>query len=183
MPLGPEKALRLVHNPKVKLVENLDERELNNPEGAGFDIRVGEVYRFLPNGKAFLGITDRKTPDIKLIASYEKGKRKKFIIRPNKFLLIKTMERVNFPNNICGHTFIRSTLFRCGLQLLNTQIAPGYQGELTFGLKNEGTIPVTIELGARVAHVQFEWVDGGGKKYRGQWQGGRVATKGKEKQV
>ena len=29
---------------KLGLIENLSEKELNNPEGAGFDIRVGEVF-------------------------------------------------------------------------------------------------------------------------------------------
>jgi deoxycytidine triphosphate deaminase len=66
---------------------------------------------------------------------------------------------------------------------LATQVAPGYSGNFTFGLKNISNIPVKIEMGSRVAHIQFEYVQGGGSKYRGQWQGGRVAATKKEKQV
>ena len=63
MILGPKKLLQLVKT--KKLVENLSERELNRPEGAGFDLRLGEVYKI--SGSAFLGETHRKTAEIGLI--------------------------------------------------------------------------------------------------------------------
>src|SRR3990172_8263301 len=43
MILGPKILLQLVRT--KKLVENLSERELTSPEGAGFDLRLGEVYK------------------------------------------------------------------------------------------------------------------------------------------
>lgn len=182
MVIGPKELLKLVK--KVKLVENLSERELTNPEGAGFDIRIGEIYR-LKKGKsaAFLGIEDRRTPDIKLAAKYSDKKKSSYTIKPGEYVLMTTLESVNLPEDICMHIYTRSTLYRCGIQFLAAQAAPGYSGNLTFGLKNLSIIPVKIEMGARVAHVQFEYVKGGGNKYRGQWQGGRVAATKKEKQV
>jgi deoxycytidine triphosphate deaminase len=62
-------------------------------------------------------------------------------------------------------------------------IQPGYSGELTFGLKNEGPITVEIEMGARFTHLIFHEIKGEGSKYRGQWQGGRVSATKREKQV
>jgi len=62
-------------------------------------------------------------------------------------------------------------------------VQPGYEGELTFGLKNEGPITVEIEMGARFAHVLFHEIKGVGSKYRGQWQGGRVSATKRERQV
>ncbi|MBI2622723.1 MAG: hypothetical protein HYW64_01360, partial [Candidatus Levybacteria bacterium] len=73
--------------------------------------------------------------------------------------------------------------FRSGLFLRTGNVAPGYKGPVTFGLKNEGPVSATIEMGARFVHAQFEEVKGGGSMYRGQWQGGRVTTKRREKQV
>ncbi len=67
MILGPKILLELVK--REKLVENLSERELTNPEGAGFDLRLGEVYKI--SGDAFLGETERKTPDIELVMSFD----------------------------------------------------------------------------------------------------------------
>lgn len=179
MPLGPKELLRLVE--EQGLVENLSERELTNPEGAGFDLRVGKIFRI--SGEALLGIDERQTPEPGLVAEYREGESRKYVIQPGEFLLMQTIESVNLPADLTAHNFARSTLFRCGIQLLATQVAPGYKGPLTFGLKNVGLVPVTIEMGARVAHIQFFEVSGGGSTYRGQWQGGRVAAAVAEKQV
>lgn len=179
MILGPKKLLELVKN--KKLVEGLSERELINPEGAGFDLRLGEVYKI--SGTAFLGETERKTPTIKLVKKYSKDVKKSLILKPGDFYLVTTIESFNLPNNITANFKPRSTTFRSGLFLRTGNVAPGYKGPVTFGLKNEGKVTVKIEMGARFVHAQFEEVRGGGSMYRGQWQGGRITTKKKEKQV
>lgn len=183
MPLGPATLLKLVK--KIKLVENLSERELTNPEGAGFDLRLGEVHKLVVDSKKspFLGIEDRDTPETKLIQEFKADKESWLILKPGDYFLVKTIETVNLPNDLTGHIFMRSTLFRSGLVLHCTQVAPEYKGGLTFALENSGTIKMRLQLGARIAHIQFEKVVGGGSAYRGQWQGGRVSTGKKEKQV
>lgn len=177
MILGPKKLLQLVKT--KKLVEGLSERELTNPEGAGFDLRLGEVYKI--TGKAFLGETHRQTADIELVAKY--GKQKSIKIKPGDFFLVKTIEKINLPINLSAVILPRTTTFRSGLFIRTGPIQPGYSGELTFGLKNEGPITVEIEMGARFTHVLFHEIKGVGSKYRGQWQGGRVTAAKKEKQV
>lgn len=179
MILGPKVLLELVKT--KKLVENLSERELKNPEGAGFDLRLGEVYKI--KGSAFLGETHRKTADIELVKKYKEGKKDSIKIKPGDFLLVKTIEKINLPINLSAVILPRTTTFRSGLFIRTGPVQPGYQGELTFGLKNEGPITVEIEMGARFVHIQFSEVKSGGNMYRGQWQGGRVTTKRKEKQV
>lgn len=179
MILGPKQLLQLVKT--KKLVENLSERELTNPEGAGFDLRLGEVYQI--SGDAFLGETERKTADIKLVEKYVNGEKRSVTFKPGDFYLVKTIESFNLPQNITANFKPRSTTFRSGLFLRTGNVAPGYKGPVTFGMKNEGPIKVTIEMGARFVHAQFEEVKGGGSMYRGQWQGGRVTTKRRERQV
>ncbi len=177
MILGPKQLLQLVK--KIKLVENLSERELTNPEGAGFDLRLGEVYKI--TGDAFLGETERKTPDITLYKKY--GRDKNIKIKPGDFFLVKTMEKINLPVTLSAVILPRTTTFRSGLFLRTGPIQPGYSGELTFGLKNEGPASVEIEMGARIVHLLFHEIKGEGSKYRGQWQGGRVSATKKEVQV
>lgn len=179
MVLGPKKLLQLVKT--KKLVEGLSERELINPEGAGFDLRLGAVYKI--RGKAFLGEIERKTPEIKMVQEYVEGKKRSITIEPGDFYLVKTIESFNTPQNITINFKPRTTTFRSGLFLRTGNVAPGYKGPVTFGLKNEGPCRVTIEMGARFVHAQFEEVKDGGNLYRGQWQGGRVTTKKKERQV
>jgi deoxycytidine triphosphate deaminase len=179
MILGPKKLLQLVKT--KKLVEGLSERELTNPEGAGFDLRLGEVYKV--SGGAFLGETHRKTAEIELVKKYDHKKTYSLKIKPGDFYLVKTIETVNMPQNLTASITPRSTTYRSGLFLRTGNVPPGYCGGLIFGLKNEGPVTVEIEMGARFVHIQFSEVKGGGSMYRGQWQGGRVTAKSRERQV
>lgn len=177
MILGPKELLKLVKT--KKLVEGLSERELTDPEGTGFDLRLGEVFKI--SGRAFLGETHRQTPDIKSVAVY--GKNKSFKFKPGDFYLVKTIEKINLPIDLSAVIIPRTTTFRSGLFIRTGPIQPGYSGELTFGLKNEGPVTVEIEMGARFVHLIFHEIKGSGSAYRGQWQGGRVSATKREKQV
>ena len=179
MILGPKLLLNLVK--KINLVEGLSERELTNPEGTGLDLRLGEVFKI--SGSAFLGETHRKTPDIKSVKVYNPKKTTSIKIKPGDFYLVKTIEKINLPLNLSAVIIPRTTTFRSGLFIRTGPIQPGYSGELTFGLKNEGPITVEIEMGARFSHVIFHEIKGSGSAYRGQWQGGRVSAIKREKQV
>ncbi len=179
MILGPKALLKLVKD--IRLVEGLSEREITSPEGAGFDLRLGAVYKI--KGKGFLGVTERQTPESVLVVKYEEGKKNSITFKPGDFYLVKTIESFNMPENLTANFKPRTTTFRSGLFLRTGNVAPGYKGPVTFGMKNEGPCEVTIEMGARFVHVQFEEVKGGGSMYRGQWQGGRVSATKKEKQV
>ena len=179
MILGPTLLLKLVKT--KKLVEGLSKRELTNPEGAGFDLRLGEIFKI--SGKAFLGETHRQTPDIKSVIVYNPKKTQSIKIKPGDFFLVKTIEKINLPLNLSAVIIPRTTTFRSGLFIRTGPIQPGYSGELTFGLKNEGPITVEIEMGARFVHLIFSEIKGSGSAYRGQWQGGRVSATKKERQV
>jgi len=178
MIIGVKKLLELVK--KKKLVENLSERELKNPEGAGFDIRIGELYEV--KGQGFLGIEERETPEIKLVAKYKKDKSQKVTLLPRTYYLMKTIEKLSMPDNLLALFTPRSTLYRSGVYIFGGQTAPGYKGELTTGIYNFRDEGFKLEMGSRVIHIMFFEVKGKSNLYRGQWQGGRVTTKKKEKQ-
>ena len=182
MIIGIKKLHELVK--ENNLVENLCERERNNPEGAGFDLRISEVYSL--EGSGFLGVDDRETPQIELLVKHDSNKNENdnfYVFKPGEYYLIKTMEKVNLPTTLSGIIFPRTTLFRSGLALFNGVVQPGYSGELTFGLFNLGKSNIKISFGARIVHITFHEILGEGNQYRGQWQGGRVATDGEEMQV
>lgn len=119
--------------------------------------------------------------DIISVAIY--GKQKSFKFKPGDFYLVKTIEKINCPVNLSATILPRTTTFRSGLFIRTGPVQPGYSGELTFGLKNEGPVTVEIEMGARFVHILFQEIKGSGSAYRGQWQGGRVSATKKEKQV
>jgi len=179
MILGIDKLHALVR--ENKLVEGLCERELNNPEGAGFDLRIRRIYQ--PQGSGFLGIEERETPDLGLIGEYEEGQSKIITLEPGEHYVMETIERVNTPDDIVIRFCPRITLFRSGVTLFTGSCSPGYSGRLFFAIVNTGKYPFKLELGARVVHATFHRVEGSSNLYRGQWQEGRVTTEGKEKQV
>ena len=194
-----------------KIVTGLSERELTTPEGAGFDLRLGEVWEV--KGQGFLGVEERETAKLKLIATFERSdlpkkdpstnsgqvspKRSDLLkknpstssgqeivsLRPGKYYVVKTVEDLNVPENIQVVFRPRSTLYRSGVALFSGNASPGYCGGINVGLINFGSKPFKIEMGARFIHAIFLEVKGKTHKYRGQWQGGRTQTKGKEKQV
>jgi len=179
MILGISELLKLVK--EKGLVENLSERELNSPEGAGFDLRIGELYE--AEGKGFLGVKERETPKIKLIEKFNPTEPKKVILKPKTYYLMKTIESLNMPDNLLAIFTPRSTLFRSGIYIFGGQTSPGYKGGLTMGIYNFRDEEFELEMGARVLHIMFAEVKGGSSPYKGQWQGGRVTTKKRETQI
>ncbi|HLC85049.1 MAG TPA: hypothetical protein VJH22_04605 [Candidatus Nanoarchaeia archaeon] len=190
MRITSHKILQL--NPKYDLISGLSEREMKNPEGVGFDLRVGQVHRLKEGG--YLGVEKRKTPDIEKVADIADGS-SAVTLGPEDFVLITTMETVNAPAekielepgskpvHVMIDVYPRSTLQRSGVFFRGTKIDPGYKGTLTFGMRNLSQFPFTFELGARVANIVFTTVHGDlARAYEGQWQGGRISTGGFEKQ-
>jgi len=179
MVLGIKELHRLVK--ENDLVTNLSERELENPEGAGFDLRIGELYEI--SGQGFLGVTERETPEMTLLAKYEEVKTTEVQLKPHTYYLFKTLEAVNMPESLLAIMTPRSTLFRSGVYVFGGQVPPGYQGGLNMGIYNYRDTNFRLEMGARVVHIMFSEVKGEGNLYRGQWQGGRVTTDQKETQI
>lgn len=166
---------------KDEVISNLSERELNAPEGVGFDLRADEIYKITSEG--YVGIAERQTPDIELIGKFEEGKGIEVTLQPGEYYLVKIMEEIELDPDMVGFFHPRSTLFRSGVVLQTGVQPPGYKGCPTFGIYVAGKYPFRLEMGARVAHINILRIDGGSTNYRGQWQGGRVTTEGNEKQV
>ncbi len=169
--LGIDKLLDLVE--KQKLVEGLSDRELNNPEGAGFDLRLGTIS-ILNDDQGFLSTSKRKTPKITTLQEFNKTKPTFVTIEKGVYYLATSIEKVNMPVSFVGILRPRGTLFRSGVILLTCQINPGYKGELTFGLFNASNCNFKLELGARIVHLLVGEINGTSVPYRGQWQGGRI---------
>jgi deoxycytidine triphosphate deaminase len=170
--LGIDKILALVHDPQTRLVENLSERELYNPEGTGLDLRIGKLSRFTRN-HGYLGINERQTPDTEVVAEFIGAT---IYLPPNEYYLATTIEQVNMPLAYVGLLCPRGTLFRSGVVLLTGQVNPGYFGTLTFGIFNASHIPFELEIGARIVHLLVAQVEGSSVPYRGQWQDGRISA-------
>lgn len=161
MILAQSKITELVK--KSKLIENFSDDCL---EGAGYDLRVGKIYRI--KSDSYLGKVKRKTPDVEEInvESYR--------LKPGEYVLIETVERVNMPTDMIARILPRSTIFRSGCSLITAVVDPGFEGTLTMGLKNLSGFNFTIEKKSRVAQIVFEKIEGKTRPYTGRYQGGKV---------
>ena len=81
-------------NDKYHFLENLSERELKNPEGVGIDLRLAKAHRIV--GPGYLGVTERDTSNVELVADIERGD-KEVVIAPGETILATTMETINLP--------------------------------------------------------------------------------------
>lgn len=124
MILGPKKLLELVE--KENLVTGLDKRELENPEGAGFDLQLGAAHK-ITGGAAYIGRTERETPTIETIATYQKGKTSEITIKPGDYLLLQTLEEIHLPTDLTAQIKPRTTTFRSGLIIRTGAVQPGYE--------------------------------------------------------
>ncbi len=176
-------------NSRYNLIEGLSDREKNNPEGTGFDLRVGQVHEII--GDSLLGVNERHSSETKLIGDVETHGNERVILRPGQFCLVTTIEIINSPaekiryDSFFPSAYIipkihpRSSLQRGGVSFHATKTDPGYKGKLTFGIKNLGNQDFIFELGARMFNVEFEPVVGElNRAYSGQHQGGRVTSGG-----
>lgn len=145
------------------LLENYEE---GNIGGAGVDLRVAKFYEL--KTAARLGKDERVLPEIEEIVG------ESVALRPQQYVLVETMEKVNMPADLAAWMRQRSTLQRCGVSLETALIDPGYKGTLTFGMKNNGDKEFVVEKGARVGQIIFEGVKGETKNYDGRYQGGNV---------
>jgi dUTP pyrophosphatase len=163
--IGYEEILKLMKK-EPPLIENVEEK---NVQPSGVDLRVKCIYRLKSGG--YLGIEGRKTPEVEI--AYDKVG-EKYTLKPNEFVLVETMEKVNMPKDLVAIVLPRSSLFRCGVSLHTAVVDPGFRGTLTFGMKNLGEFPFEIEVGSKIGQIVFEEVKGNVKLYDGKYQGGKV---------
>jgi deoxycytidine triphosphate deaminase len=166
MILSGGKILDLVK--EKKLIENFSPECIG---GAGYDLRVGKVYKLkiLGEREGFIGVSTQINSEVEEIPF------EKYSLQPNEYVLVESIEKVNIPKNLVGRILPRSSVFRLGCALLTAVVDPGFQGTLTMGLKNLSPgKKFTFQKGARIAQIIFEEILGKAKSYEGRYQGGKV---------
>lgn len=88
------------------------------------------------------------------------------------FALASTIERVAFPNDICGVVLDKSSWARQGLAVQNTKFDPGFEGHPTLELSNHGLRTLRIAANAPICQFKFERLEAPTEMpYTGRYQG------------
>lgn len=94
-----------------------------------------------------------------------------YVLAPNEFVLATSMEYLKLPEDVEGSVKDKSTLVRLGLAVQNTVLEPGWEGNVTFEIKNEGPHSVVLREGMPIAQIQFERISKPDRPYDGRYQG------------
>jgi len=189
----------LITNGLPPLIENADPEQLEpgEMEGGQYDLRVIEVRRALKSEQGVLiGQTERrtlKTEEEPRVVFGRGSDNSGWELYFGHYYLIKTVEIINMPVTLRGIIEPRTTTFRSAAHLwleeeerplthlLHGGVVPGYQGQLTFGLRLLLDVPFRLEFKARVASIAFAEMEAEEPcGYSGVWQGGRVSTEGQK---
>lgn len=84
---------------------------------------------------------------------------KKIVLHPGRFLIGSTLEYVALPRDIEAQVEGRSSWARLGLTIATaTTVHPMYKGVITLELSNNGTIPLELSPGIKIAQMIFHEV-------------------------
>ena len=147
--LIPKKLIELM----IKCGMLLEDAELNNIQGASYDLRVGSEY-------------------------FQKGEIKQLtdedpfiILEPGDYALVSSEEISNLPKDIAGRFDLSVSLFCKGVILSNgPQIDPGFRGGLYCLLFNTSNKEVQLKQGEHFATIEFIKLVDHTLPYRGKYQ-------------
>ena len=142
----------------------------------GYDIRVGNEFKLVDPDMHNV-ILDPKRPDENQWLDIEV---EDFLdIPPHSFVLARSMEYMQLPQNVLGLVLGKSTYARCGLIANFTPLEPGWNGYIVIELTNATSLFSRVYVGEGIAQILFfEGVNphaGYTGKYQNQ-QGIQLAT-------
>ena len=143
----------------------------------GVDVRVKKIsvvgkhgheenYGYIPAKGKTIAPKATEIPPINM------GDGKEYWELPMGYYEIEFEEGCNIPNHIAMYFKTRSSLVRCGAEILSGQFDAGFHTQ-NMGAFLKVNIPITIEKGARVAQAILTetYEVGEDNLYNGQWQG------------
>jgi dCTP deaminase len=139
------------------VIEPIEAKQI---QPASVDLRISDEILIL-KGEAI---------DFDREQKYEKIKANDVILPPKTHVLIRTIERIELPNDIGGMTKLRSSLSRIGVVFNNAGwVYPGFKGTLTLSVFNSNDVQVRIKLGSRFVQLVLMRLDKESDGYAGKY--------------
>jgi dCTP deaminase len=116
----------------------------------GYDLRLSN--EFLVPKEDLSIVVDPKNFDI---SKFEKIKADNYTIKPNNFVLGKSLEYFRIPRDILVVVFGKSTYARCGLIVNITPLEPEWEGYITIAIINPLNHKIKIYANEGIAQAVF----------------------------
>ena len=113
-------------------------------------------------------------------SSYDLRSAEDSVIKKGELTLVPTMEFVSLPDDLCATLWGRSSFGRKGVTLGAGYIDPGFRGNLTLCMVNNGPEDIEVTKGMRVVQMLIHAVEGKVESaYNGQYQDSRGVVQSK----
>ena len=89
-------------------------------------------------------------------AGYDLKSSREVVIKPKKHKLTATLETVELGLKVMATLYIRSSLAREGILGGFAVVDPGFRGQLTLNLHNDGEKGITIRKGEPIVQIVFQ---------------------------
>jgi dCTP deaminase len=126
---------------------------------ASVDLRLGPTFRVFHNHRA--AAIDLRDPPTNLTEQVEVSEGEAFVIHPGEFVLGRTLEEVEMPDDVVSRIEGKSSVGRLGLIVHATAgfVDPGFKGTLTLEITNLTRIPIKLYPGLPIAQLSFMALD------------------------
>jgi dCTP deaminase len=126
---------------------------------ASVDLNLGPSFRVFHNFR--VPAIDLADPPTNLTEHVELGDGDSFVIHPGEFVLGRTEEYVEIPDDIVARIEGKSSLGRLGLIVHATAgfVDPGFKGTLTLEITNLTRVPIILWPGKPIAQLSFMALD------------------------
>jgi dCTP deaminase len=147
--------MRLVREGRIR-VDPWDDAMV---QPASVDLRLGDSFRVFHNHRA--SAIDLRDPPQNLTEEVKVDPDEPFVIHPGEFVLGRTLEWVELPDDVVARIEGKSSLGRLGLIVHATAgfIDPGWKGTLTLELNNLTRVPIKLYPGLLIAQLSFMGLD------------------------
>lgn len=127
-----------------------------------------EILRHLKKGE--IKITPLETSCLNP-AGYDLRSSSDVVMKPKQYELIATLETVELGLKVTGSLHIRSSLAREGIIGSFAVVDPGFRGQLTLNLHNDGQREIIIRQGEPIVQIVFHKLGSMARKgYSGLYQ-------------
>jgi dCTP deaminase len=126
---------------------------------ASVDLRLGTSFRVFHNHR--IAAIDLRDPPTNLTEQVVAQEGVPFVIHPGEFVLGRTEEWVELPEDVVARIEGKSSLGRLGLIVHATAgfVDPGWKGTLTLEITNLTRVPIKLWPGLPIAQLSFMALD------------------------
>src|SRR5919107_318434 len=149
---------------------------------ASIDLKLGPSFRVFHNFR--VEAIDLADPPQGLTEHVEVADDEPFVVHPGEFVLGRTAEYIEMPDDLVARVEGKSSLGRLGLIVHATAgfVDPGFRGTLTLEITNLTRVPIKLYAGLLIAQLSFMALDGpaerpyGSRELGSHYQGQMAAT-------